>query len=300
MRKKESGRFKWVLIIVLFIAAAILAGYFLGKEILREKPEEVISEKTEGAKEEAAPSVVEAETPKEEKPVVTEKIEKEIQEPVAEKEPPEPKDYCARVENDISDFFQYLDTKPYIQHLENGGNTFDHFKSLIQRLSARPPIPAGEGIDAALMTKNVYHFYRVLNKTDIRLIKDVVTNEADTLEINLDLFYRWLTLGDRCPDPEGIRPSLDALYHYAGFFLNTIGGRAYLFRRALGLRLLCSYYSLLIVHEADKQGNNSYGIDVFPYIAPLGKEILVYPNFHFKNDYIHKLNELEQYYLQRR
>lgn len=299
MRKKESGRFKWVLIIVLFIGAAILAGYFLGKEILREKPEEVISEKAEGAKEEAAPSV-EAETPREEEPVATEKVEKEIQEPVAEKEPPETKDYCARVENDISDFFQYLDTKPYIQHLENGGKTFDHFKSLIQRLSARPPIPAGEGIDAALMTKNVYHFYRVLNKTDIRLIKDVVTNEADTLEINLDLFYRWLTLGDRCPDPEGIRPSLDVLYHYAGFFLNTIGGRAYLFRRALGLRLLCSYYCLLIVHEADKQGKNSYGIDVFPHIAPLGKEILVYPNFHFKNDYIHKLNELEQYYLQRR
>jgi hypothetical protein len=107
-------------------------------------------------------------------------------------------------------------------------------------------------------------------------------------------------LGDRCPDPEEVRPSLDVLYYYAGFFLNTIGGRAYLFRRALGVRLLCSYYSLLIVHEADKQGKNSYGIDIFPFIAPLGKEILLYPNFHFTNDYILKLNELEKYYIQRR
>jgi hypothetical protein len=300
MRKKESGRLKWVLIILLFLGAAILAGYLVGKETLREKPEEATpQEKAEAAGEEASPPLG-AENPETKQPMVTEKIEKEIPPPLEEQRPVEPEDHCAQVEEDVLAFFRYLDTKPYIQHLEDGANTYDHFKGLIRRLASKPPIPAGEGIDGALITKNVFHFYRVLNKKDIRLIKEVLISEADTLEMNLDLFYRWLMLGDRCPDPEEVRPSLDVLYPYAGFFLNTIGGRAYLFRRALGVRLLCSYYSLLIVHEADKQGKNSYGIDIFPFIAPLGKEILLYPNFHFTNDYILKLNELEKYYIQRR
>ena len=300
MKRKESGRLKWVLIILLFLGAAILAGYLVGKETPREKPEDTIpQEKAEAVKEAGSPPA-KTETPDAKEPVLSEKIQKEIPAPLEEEKPLEPEDYCAQVEEDILEFFRYLDTKPYIRHLENGANTFDHFIGLIRRLSSKPPIPAGEGIDAALITKNVFHFYRVLNKRDLRLIKEVITSEADTLEMNLDLFYRSLMLGDRCPDPEDLRPSLDVLYHYAGFFLNTIGGRAYLFRRALGVRLLCSYYSLLIVHEADKQGKNSYGIDIFPFIAPLGKEMVLYPNFHFTNDYIHKLNELEKYYLQRR
>ncbi|MGD2127442.1 MAG: hypothetical protein PVG99_15295 [Desulfobacteraceae bacterium] len=299
MRKKGRGRFWWVLIILLVVGAAILAGYFLGREILHEEPEKAISEKAEPGKEAEVPPS-EKEPAEAKAPVVSEEIKEEVKQKIEEPKPLEPEDYCAQIENDILAFFTYLDKKPYIQHIEDGANTYDHFKALIKRLSSRLPIPAGEGIDSVLMTKNVFHFYRVLNKNDIRLIKEILMNESDTLEINLDLFYKWLMLGDRCPDPEGIRPSLEVLYHYAGFFLNTIGGRAYLFRRSLGLRLLCSYYCLLIVYEADKMGKNSYGIDIFPLIAPLGKEIVVYPGFHFKNEYIHKLNELEKYYLQRR
>jgi hypothetical protein len=300
MRRKESGRLKWVLIILLFLGAAILAGYLVGKETFREEPEEATPQEKAEAVQDDAPPLLKAESPEAEETVVTEKVKKVVPPPLEEKKPIEPKDVCAQVEEDVLAFFRYLDTKPYIQHLENGANTYDHFKGMIRRLSSKPPIPAGEGIDSGIITKNVFHFYRVLNKRDIRMIKEVLSSEADTLEMNLDLFYRWLMLGDRCPDPDDVRPSLDVLYHYAGFFLNTIGGRAYLFRRALGLRLLCSYYSLLIVHEADKQGRNSYGIDIFPFIAPLGKEILLYPDFHFTNDYIHKLNELEKYYMQRR
>jgi hypothetical protein len=90
------------------------------------------------------------------------------------------------------------------------------------------------------------------------------------------------------------------LYHYAGFFLNTIGGRSYLFRRPLGLRLLCSYYSLLILQEADKQGRNSYGIDALPFIAPLAREIALYPDFRFKQTYLKNLEEMEKDYVKKR
>jgi hypothetical protein len=120
------------------------------------------------------------------------------------------------------------------------------------------------------------------------------------MEISLEMFYRWLTLGERCPDPENIRPSMTTLYQYAGFFINTTGGRAYLFRRPSGLRLLVSYYSVLIIHEADKKGRNNCGIDIFPLIEPLKNEIRYYPDFQFQEEYIGQIEEIEEYYRKKR
>jgi hypothetical protein len=128
MKRKKSGRLKWVLIIVLFLGAAILAGYLVGKETLREKPEDATPQEKAEAVKEAGPPPVKAETPDAKEPVVTEKIQKEIPAPLEEKKPVEPEDYCAEVEEDILEFFRYLDTKPYIRHLENGANTYDQFK----------------------------------------------------------------------------------------------------------------------------------------------------------------------------
>jgi hypothetical protein len=155
-------------------------------------------------------------------------------------------------------------------------------------------------MDPRIMTKNIFHFFRALDKNDLRFLKEIMRNEADTLDMNLDVFYKWFTLGDQCRDPEGLRPSLDVLYQYAGFFLNAIGGRAYLFRRPSEVRLLVTYYCLLIVHEADKRGKNSYGIDIFPEIEPLAREISFYPDFHFQNEYILQLTSLQNYYLNKR
>jgi hypothetical protein len=56
----------------------------------------------------------------------------------------------------------------------------------------------------------------------------------------------------------------------------------------------------LIVHEADKNGKNNYGIDIFPFITPLREEITIYPDFQFQQEYIDKLNQLENLYKEKR
>lgn len=291
--KKRARRRTWPLLLVLLVlAAACLAAYFILLERGREKKK--VEGKTTPVRE-VTPSQKESvpqigmETLMEKVPTLTEEV--------TEKRASDQEDYCSKIENGIQAFFTYLNKQKYVQDLETNMDTYDRFKSVIMKLSSHPPIPAGEGMDSIKITRNIYHFYRVLDKNDIRLIRDVVRNEADSLEINLDIFFKWLMLEDRCPDLKESRPSLEILYQYAGFFLNTVGGRAYLFRRPLPVRLLVSYYSFLIIHEADKRGMNTYGIDIFSEITPLATEMSIYPDFQFQNKYLHQLTDLQNYYL---
>ncbi len=208
--------------------------------------------------------------------------------------------YCALINQHVRDFFDYLNTKKYIQQLNLGETTYARFKQIIERLAARPPIPAGEGVDPAIMVKNIYFFCRALDKRDIRLIGQVIADDQDTLEDNLGMFYQWLMLGNQCVNPENVRPSFEALYRYAGFFLNTTGGRAYLFRRGLKLRLLVTYYSVQIIYQADKAGKNSYGINVLPYMEPLMEEMSNYPDLLYKERYLETLKKIRMFYPNRR
>lgn len=296
MRKKGKARIWWGLLFLLLAGLLIFAGYhiFMKKDHAKQAKKEVLVSKKVSSEKSHAPKKVEQVIPQEKKIVLPEKTE-EIQ-PTA----PVEKDPCNQIENQVAEFFKYLDKKSYIQKIEQEMDTYARFKEVIRTLSDRPPIPAGESVASRILTGNIFYFFRLLDKKDLRLIREVIRNESDTMEMNLELFYKWLTLGERCPDPERIRPHGDVLYKYAGFFLNTIGGRAYLFRRPMEVRLLVNYYCLLIIHEADKRGKNIYGIDIFPEIAPLAKEISLFPDFHFQGEYLHQLTRLQNYYLAKR
>ncbi|MFH0844650.1 MAG: hypothetical protein V1930_04180 [Pseudomonadota bacterium] len=292
MKKREKGRIGRGLFVLIIAAASILAGYYLGlQKGNQEKKGSVrkpISASVEKKPSQATPPKV----------VVIEEMPSKEE---ADKTKPPKEDYsCDRLRNEIREFFKYLDTKNYIRHLELGMGTYDCFKQVIMKLSSNPPIPGGEGIDPRIMISNIYHLFRALDKKELRLIREVTKNEADTVEFTLRLFYKWLMEGERCPGPEGMRPSPEILYQYAGFLLNTIGGRAYLFRRPTELRVLLSYYCLLIIHEADKKGKNTYGVDIFPEISPILNEIRLIPNIQFQDDYIQDLTRLQNYYIKKR
>jgi len=208
--------------------------------------------------------------------------------------------YCAKTERNIADFLQYLNEKKQIRRLLPGMNVPVRFRQIIKKLEDRPPIPGGEGMDTKIVIQNMYHFFRVLDRKDILLIKEIIRSDQDTSEATMKMFYDWLMLGDECPDSEQIRPSLPILYRYTAFFLNTTGGRAYLYRRTPSFRLLVSYYCLLIINEADKTGKNYYGVDIFPFINPLTEEFSRYPDFQFQSEYISNLNKMESYYSEKR
>ncbi|MFO7739436.1 MAG: hypothetical protein R6V46_13235 [Desulfatiglandaceae bacterium] len=312
MRQKRKSHLWWWLLL-LIVAVAGFVGYLVASKMeqaprqpliakqlssaetkaLSGEPQPVAGEKIEqtgvassGASESPASSV----------PLITETGE-ETHEEVETKTLPHD---CSQLENNVLDFFRYLDGKPYVRNLKPEIDTYTRFKRILKKMAANPPIPAGEGQDSTIILQNIYHFYRILDRQDVGLMRLIVRNEKETLEISLDLIYQWLVSGDRCPNTNGLRPSTELVYRYAGFFINTTGGRAYLFRRPPDLRLLISYYCLLIVNEADKTRRNRFGIDIFPFIAPIRDEIERYRDFHLQRKYLNRLNLIERYYADKR
>jgi hypothetical protein len=205
-------------------------------------------------------------------------------------------DPCDQAQKDLVGLFDFLDGRDYVKRILSNGRSYARFKEVTKRLTMQPPLPAGESMDPAHMMRNTYHFFRSLKPDDLRLVIALIRNEEASMELDMEVLYRWLMSGDRCPDPEKIRPSFTVSYRYAGFFLNTMGGRAYLHRRSEGVRLLASYYCLLILHEADRRKVNTYGIDVLPHIGPILSEMDHYPGFQFRVTYIENLKHLEAYY----
>lgn len=290
MERREKRRIWYWLSLFCVAGAAILIGYFFGlkkglgeREVLlkREVPSAVI--RPEGESRAASG----------EKKTYAIKRAESIK-------PSDLPETCGQIEKNMLKFFKHLDQKDYIRQMNAGLDTFKVFREIIRKLSSQPPIPAGEALDSFVLSKNVFYFYRLLDKKEIQLIKEILKNETDILELNLDLFYKWLTTGNGCPDKSRIKPSMDVLYPYAGYLINSIGGRAYLFRRRPALRLLVSYYCLLIVNEADKTRKNSYGIDISPQIAMLREEMSYHHDFYFQKTYLKKLDDLSNYYIERR
>ncbi len=301
---KKSGknyRLWWILVLLIIMAviAAVIymrqANHETARPLLTQEKQQSTQEGTEPRK--ITPDTQEPPLPDKQVALSSTSPNEQAKTQVPEQEK---QDYCKVLERDIAEFFKYLDTKKYIQHLELGENMLTHFKSIVQRLSSRPPVPAGEGVDSRLLASNIYHFYRTLGRKDIRLIREILHNEEDTLEINMNTFYKWFAARDKCKDQWGLRPSFKVAYRYAGFFLNTIGGRAYLLRRDLRLRLLATYYSVLIIYEADLRGLNTYGIDILPYVASLEQELHYFKGLEFQSEYLDKLYEIEQYYMGKR
>ncbi|MBW1781887.1 MAG: hypothetical protein JRL30_14240, partial [Deltaproteobacteria bacterium] len=68
--------------------------------------------------------------------------------------------YCTLINEYIADFFDYLNSEKYIRRLDLKTDTYSKFKQILKRLTAQPPVPAGEGMRPAIMLTNIYYFSR--------------------------------------------------------------------------------------------------------------------------------------------
>ncbi len=186
---------------------------------------------------------------------------------------PAQNEQCLPLINKINTFYARLDRQPYMKTFHLNEPSKEYFSKLIQKLINNPPIVTRETDDLFTLLKNTAHFFRILGKKNILVLKGILDREKDSLESVLSTFYA-LSIYPECLEKEySLSLPLDALYDYAGFFLDTMGGRLYLFRRDSTSRMIVSYYAIMIIDRANIEGSDKHGIDLLPPVNALIEEI---------------------------
>jgi hypothetical protein len=90
--------------------------------------------------------------------------------------------------------------------------------------------------------------------------------------------------------------TVETMYDYAGFFLNTLGGHSYLYRRNSRIRLLTVYYSILAVHQANVRELNEEGLDLRFFLPLIFSEIQSRNDLLYEEDYLQTLTNLQLQY----
>ncbi len=186
---------------------------------------------------------------------------------------PAQSEQCLPLINKINTFYARLDRQPYMKTFHLNEPSKEYFSKLIQKLIDNPPIVTRETDDLFTLLKNTAHFFRILGKKNILVLKGILDREKGSLEEILSTFYA-LSIYPECLEKEYfLKLPLDSLYDYAGFFLDTMGGRLYLFRRDSTSRMIVSYYAILIINRANVEGSDKHGIDLLPSVNALIEEI---------------------------
>jgi hypothetical protein len=197
-----------------------------------------------------------------------------------------------QAERQVQAFFSYLDKQDYIKEYVLIGGTYQQYQKAVENLTVNMPIVAGETESKYSLLKNLAHFYRALGKKRVNLVKGVLKNESDIIELMMKSFYIWLML-DNIPGENSLnRPPFEVIYEYSGYFLNTLAGRSYLLRRDSKVRILTTYYCILIIDRANELELNSYGIDIRPHIKSLSNDIRNQIGLIFQEQYLQKLQNL--------
>jgi hypothetical protein len=201
---------------------------------------------------------------------------------------------CAVLAKQLHDFFRHVDQQDYLVPFSLNKSSQVHFIDLADRLLANPPVVSREADDLYTILQNMAHFFRVIGKENIQLIKTILDRERDKIEDVAGELYLWVTAEGCQEELLPFSPPLAKVYEYAGFFLNTMGGRSYLFRRDSRSRLLVNYYAILIVDRANALGINHHGIDISQPIPQLIQEIESSTQLLNKETYLDRLYQLQE------
>ncbi len=203
---------------------------------------------------------------------------------------------CAKHTQQIKALFDYFDKQGYLAREDISGQFFPFFNDCMKSLAEKPPVLVAEMDDLFLLAKNVSHLYRALGLNRLKALKTLLEEEDDLLEPSFAVLYAWTTACRKSEAPPAELPQLKTLYEYAGFFLNTLGGRSYLLRRDSKVRMLVSYYSVLILDLANDEKLNSVGLDVRPHIDFIYADLSNQKGFLYRDRYLAKLDELRNKY----
>lgn len=199
---------------------------------------------------------------------------------------------CKKITGQAVAFFQYLDSKAYLIWPGINMRAEELFDEITRQLAAVPPINVGEMENIHNLVRNVTHFYRILGKNRINLLKEILSSESAVMEPAMAVLFAWTIACNNNSD----QFDLNTLYQYSHFFLNTLGGRSYLLRRDTKLRMLINYYALLIIDMANDAKLNAYGFDIRPHLDYIFYDINNQKGLMYRQRYLSMLSALQNKY----
>lgn len=208
------------------------------------------------------------------------------------------KDPVSQAVDQLDLFFSHLDRQEYMKafNLPHGSRT--HFIQLLQRLADNPPVVARETDDLFTLLQNTAHFFRILGKQDITVLKGILDREKEYVEELLQIFFLLTEDPEMLHKELGLHVTPEVISDYAAFFLNTMGGRLYLFRRDSSSRMAVTYYAIRVLDRALDKGDGSHGIDLRPAISSLIEELENGGNrLEHRDLYLDSLYRLEEKYM---
>ncbi len=188
-------------------------------------------------------------------------------------QPSEKISLCDKPTLQLNEFYKHLDRQPYMAAYGLHSTSKNHFTTLIKKLLVNPPQVTRESDDLYTILKNTAHFFRVCGKDNILMMQGILNSENSRLEQILANYYVLITNPDCNTTFYGSGIDKVALYEYACFFLNTMGGRLYLFRRDSLSRMIVTYYAILLIDQANRDNNNRHGIALRPAVDMLTSEM---------------------------
>ncbi|MDA8403586.1 MAG: hypothetical protein M0Z56_05220 [Desulfobacteraceae bacterium] len=203
---------------------------------------------------------------------------------------------CDALNRRISAFLDYLRKKAKPAAGSEEAFSSDWMAKMLHDLSASPPLVADETRNMESLKRNESHFFKVLKKDRIRMVKTILMMDKDLLEHALADGYQYYVSTRCCKPGDPACVSLKTLYEYAGFFMATFSGKSYLLRRDSTIRCLTDYYCVLILDQANDAELNPYGIDIRPQIDLALDAVSHQNNLIFKGQYMDALNRLKTKY----
>lgn len=199
---------------------------------------------------------------------------------------------CSQAAGSLRSFVDGLEQKGYVKSFNLKQPLRKHLDGLKDKLAAKPPAVVRETDDLYTVISNTAHFFRVIGKDNIQLVKTLLDQEQGKLE-DMAAALHASSIGPDCP-ADTVQLPFSTAYEYSVFFLNTIGGRSYLFRREAKVRLLINYYALLLIDEASVRGINKHGTEIGGLIPPLIREIEASSQLVRKDEYLARLRALAE------
>jgi len=200
---------------------------------------------------------------------------------------------CDSVENDLVQICELLDGRPYVRKRVSGGGICAVLRQVGEELGGRPPEIASELRSYGAILANVHYLFRTVGRQRLELLREVVRQEGDLAEPLAMAAYRWLASRQTCAGEMGSAIGPDSLYEYACFATTTMGGQAYLRRRAPRTEALVTFYALLILDRAIEDERNPHGLDPRAELVRC-RELISRQPLVFRDRYLETLETIER------